>query len=382
MSSEENSNNNNNNDNNNNNNVEPSSCGVLLDNCISCVKKRRTNVELEKGLDAFRDDLLRHLEANVRLTAVKTDISKPIPMNICSSSHNNTAPENNNSTHINSSNIITSELPESARQQWLKDYRLKISNYNIKQLVKESIKFRFQCSPYVILVPSWHYLREVLWEHLRKLGIKKPKRSVNTKQELIEICIQDSVKFDFSDCVKEVTSHGNKAKRQKKTEENKSKPIKKPNKKINPLLLTADGLINYVTQLNQVELTKFADYWNNFASQIQNSHNNINTNNTNYYSNNTSQSNPIIDTNINNLSNINTQHNINESDQQIAIEEEEEAAAAAAQEEEEEEEEDEQYSQSENSNNNNNLSESRSSVEEFCAVDIHSSNNNNSTNFQ
>jgi hypothetical protein len=285
--------------------------------------RRRINVEEEKGLEAFRDDLLRHLEENARIT----------PTTHLLQQYQAAQQQNSEIRALADAALdpITDQLRAQWRAQWLSEYRKKIAHYNLKQLVKESVKFRFQCAAYVILVPSWHHLREVLWHHLKKLGIKKAKRSVSTKKQLIEICIQDSVKFDFSDCVKEVTSHGNKAKRQKNNSNKRGESNNNENSALNeegnpiashnladsqlisdpnhvnlgentnnsmfvlsiahpepgenesldqstPLkglnmapfdaLSTAEGLMNYITVLNRQELTRFAGLWNGVLSNV------------------------------------------------------------------------------------------------------------------
>lgn len=155
-------------------------------------KRGRSTVRRDtKGVDSFRRALVAHLEQNARLSPLPpatTDILSMKP-------------------------AVVNTVSESQRQQWLSDYSNKISAFTIKQLVKESVRFRFQCATFIILVPNWHALREALWAHLKRLGIKKAKRSVSTKEDLVNICIQDSVKFDFSEFVKDATSHGNKRKK-------------------------------------------------------------------------------------------------------------------------------------------------------------------------
>lgn len=88
------------------------------------------------GLDAFREALLKHLEQNARLT-----VHQP-----------------GKEGEKNEDNQVVSDQQ---KQLWLSEYRTKIKDYSIKMLVKESVKFRFQCSSYIILIPNWHALREV-----------------------------------------------------------------------------------------------------------------------------------------------------------------------------------------------------------------------------
>ena len=49
---------------------------------------------------------------------------------------------------------------------------------------------------------------------MKAKGIQKAKRTVSTKEDLIQLCIADNIQFDFSDNVKDAQSHGNKKQHQ------------------------------------------------------------------------------------------------------------------------------------------------------------------------
>ena len=98
-------------------------------------KKRNKRKFADKGIDAFRAALVQHV-TNARLVA-------------------STAPNDPTADPA-----AIPQVGEEERRQWLAEYKAKITNYDVKQLVQESVKYRFQCSQYVIIVPNWHGLRE------------------------------------------------------------------------------------------------------------------------------------------------------------------------------------------------------------------------------
>ena len=153
-------------------------------------RKRAKRKFADKGIDAFRAALVQHV-TNARLVA-------------------STTPLNDASTDPAAIPLVG----EDERRQWLAEYKAKIANYDVQQLVQESVRYRFQCSPYVIIVPNWHGLREALWVHMKNVGVHKAKRTVSTKDDLIELCIDETIQFDFSDYAKDALSHGNKKSQQ------------------------------------------------------------------------------------------------------------------------------------------------------------------------
>ena len=118
---------------------------------------------MDKGIDAFRNALLNHLAEKATLTTI-------VPLNsdgnaaaaASSSSSSSSSPSADPSAPSTGgpspASIAGIPLTEEGRQQWLADYKAKISNMDVKQLVQESVKYRFACGPYVILVPNWHAL--------------------------------------------------------------------------------------------------------------------------------------------------------------------------------------------------------------------------------
>ena len=134
-------------------------------------KKRKKRKYVDKGIDAFRAALVQHLTEKATLTAV------PAP------------PSSEPGAAADPAVLSPVPLTEEKRASWLADYRAKIADYSIAQLVQESVKYKFACGPYVILVPNWHALREALWLHMKKIGIQKAKRTVSTKEDLINLCL-------------------------------------------------------------------------------------------------------------------------------------------------------------------------------------------------
>ena len=225
-------------------------------------KKRRRSNRKDKGLEAFKAALLQHLADNARLTPAASVapaqpahshyaaeaasgsgslMHSPSHLPHSASQHGeddsvaNHAATSNSSAHSTPGSgpgahsgaaggaaeaiVAGGTVSDSQRAQWLEEYSASIADYSIKSLVKESVKYRFPCHPFVILVPNWHALREALWVHLKSIGVKKAKRSVSTKKDLVDICIQAAVQFDFSEFVKDAESHGNrKMKKTKKKE--------------------------------------------------------------------------------------------------------------------------------------------------------------------
>lgn len=228
-------------------------------NSMASSRKRKRNGRKEKGLESFRNALLDHLEKNA--TILSSQDYDP----------------NNSSSNPP---IVTDEQ----RRQWLEEYSERIQNYSIKQLVKESVKYRFQCAYFIILVPNWHALREALWAHLKRMGIRKAKRSVSTKEDLVAICIQDHVRFDFSDFVKDADSHGNR----KKKKSRKIRPLTILPKRESLLPGTAENgqpliqggengqysrraadMITQLLTLPPSELKSFQSWWNRYTQRLE-----------------------------------------------------------------------------------------------------------------
>jgi hypothetical protein len=175
-------------------------------------KKKRKRKYVDKGIEAFRNALLNHLAEKATLTTIV-----PLSSDASSSSSPSSAPADPSAPSTGGPSpaaLAGIPLTEEGRQQWLADYKAKISTMDVKQLVQESVKYRFACGPYVILVPNWHALREALWVHMKAKGIQKAKRTVSTKEDLIQLCIADNIQFDFSEHVKDAQSHGNKKQHQ------------------------------------------------------------------------------------------------------------------------------------------------------------------------
>jgi hypothetical protein len=219
--------------------LDGSAGSFALDGNLPVKKKRKRSNRKDKGLEAFRHALLGYLEQHAQITHTAppvpgTAYSTPHPPTPDEGKHDvdsvaNHAPSSSASTPASAAMIpasaaaahgtpaaVAAAVPSAPpvvsgaqRKAWLREYETRIADFSIKQLVQESVKFRFQCSPYVILVPNWHALREALWTYLKSIGVKKAKRSVSTKKDLIDICIQPDVQFDFSEFVKDAESHGN-----------------------------------------------------------------------------------------------------------------------------------------------------------------------------
>ena len=151
-------------------------------------KKRNKRNFADKGIEAFREAIVQHV-TSARLVAATQPGEAADPAAIPT-------------------------VGEEERRQWLADYAAKVASYDVKQLVQESVKYRFQCSAYVIIVPNWHGLREALWVHMKSVGVHKAKRTVSTKDDLISLCVDETIQFDFSDYAKDALSHGNKKSQQ------------------------------------------------------------------------------------------------------------------------------------------------------------------------
>lgn len=151
--------------------------GISPGNMAAAVKqrsKRKRGDREAKSVASFRAALYHHVERNARFSA---------------------APPKRPIENINDVPTVS----EDQRMTWLARFRERIQHMDVQALVRESIKYRFQCDPYVIIIPNWHALREALWDYLKKNGIKKAKRSVSTKQDLVQICIQPEVKVSTAE---------------------------------------------------------------------------------------------------------------------------------------------------------------------------------------
>lgn len=163
-----------------------------------------TGRPLDKSLVSYRAALLQHIQSLTRITyqqAEKT-FNKSILFNnniSCSNDHDN---DNNDGT--------CNELSITDRLKFIDLYKQSLSTRCIKQLTYDSVIYQYiDCGQYIIIIPNWHTLREAIWSYLQKVNIKKAKRSVSTKKDLIELCLRSDIQYDFSDYVKEATSHGN-----------------------------------------------------------------------------------------------------------------------------------------------------------------------------
>lgn len=166
----------------------------------TAVRKQRSRANrLHKGVDAFRIALIKHMAEKAHIAPAHNGEEElsVLQVSTCGSAASSSLP---------SVSVVT-------RSSWLLSYSSYLSTLSLKSLVLESIKYHFPCDPYVILVPNWHALREALWLHLKSISVKRAKRSVSTKKDLIDICISKEVQFDFSNFVKDAESHGNKKER-------------------------------------------------------------------------------------------------------------------------------------------------------------------------
>lgn len=97
---------------------------------------------------------------------------------------------------------------------WLKDFEDAARKGTFQELVKECFSRGFNCSDFVILTPSWHFVREKLVEHCRnlrsrqKMGPVAP-RTMTTKKQLIQISMRPDIRFDFTPYTKSKYAHGN-----------------------------------------------------------------------------------------------------------------------------------------------------------------------------
>lgn len=156
---------------------------------VSRPRKRKVLAK-RQGVAAFREGLIQHLEENPEVCLAD-------------------ALEEGGYPSAAAMKGVQDPSNAKALRKFMSNFRTIIADYGTQQLVKESVRYHFQCSVYVILVPNWHSLREALWEHLKRIGVRKAKRSVSTKKDLVEICVQEGVQFDFSAFAKDAESHGN-----------------------------------------------------------------------------------------------------------------------------------------------------------------------------
>lgn len=122
--------------------------------------------------------------------------------------------------------------------------------FDLTDLVRESVKYQFSCSRFVILVPDWMAVKKAVWNHLASINVKIVHRNINTKKKLIDVCIRHDVQFDFSQYVKAKTDHGH-CKRIKNRDPREAEDGNQ----------SAEELILKILSMEAREFTKLQHWW-------------------------------------------------------------------------------------------------------------------------